>query len=134
MRITDFYIGQKASVSKSFTSEDVRQFASLSLDSNPIHLDEEYATKSMFGRELVHGFLVGSLISSVFGTKLPGQGSIYLHQDMDFRKPVYHNEEITATVEIVGIKEEKSILYFNTICTKADGTVVVEGSAVIKVV
>lgn len=134
MRITDFYIGQKASVSKSFTLEDVRQFASLSLDSNPIHLDEEYAAKSMFGRELVHGFLVGSLISSVFGTKLPGPGAIYLHQDMDFRKPVYHNEKITATVEIVGIKEEKSILYFNTICTKVDGTVVVEGSAVIKIV
>jgi len=133
MNIEDFYIGQSASLTKVFKSDEVKAFAEMSLDKNPIHLDEDYAEHSRFGRRIVHGFLVGSLISAVFGTQLPGEGAIYLHQEMDFRKPVYHDDEITAIVTVTNIRKDKSILYFNTRCENNKGEVVIEGKAVLKV-
>lgn len=133
MKIEDFYIGQTSSLKKTFSSEEVKAFAELSLDRNPIHLNEAYAEQTIFGNRIVHGFLVGSLISAVFGTQLPGEGAIYLHQEMNFRKPVYHGEEITATVTVTNIKKEKSILYFDTKCENGRGEIVIDGNAVLKV-
>lgn len=133
MKIDDFYIGQTASLRKVFFTEEVEAFAEMSLDRNPIHIDADYAEHSVFGTRIVHGFLVGSLISAVFGTQLPGEGAIYLHQEMNFRKPVYHGEEIKATVTVTNIRKEKSILYFDTKCENAKGEVVIEGKAVLKV-
>lgn len=133
MRIQEFYVGQSASLKKVFSSNDVKVFAELSLDKNPIHLDETYAGQSLFGKRIVHGFFVGSLISAVFGTVLPGEGAIYLHQEMNFRKPVYHGEEIKATVTVTNIKKEKSILYFDTKCENERGEIVIDGNAVLKV-
>ena len=133
MSIEDFYIGQSASLTKVFRSDEVVAFAEMSLDKNPIHLDQDYAEHSRFGRRIVHGFLVGSLISAVFGTQLPGEGAIYLHQEMDFRKPVYHDDEITAIVTVTNIRKEKSILYFDTRCENNKGEVVIEGKAILKV-
>ena len=129
MSIEDFYVGQSASLTKVFKSDEVEAFAEMSLDKNPIHLDENYAEHSRFGRRIVHGFLVGSLISAVFGTQLPGKGAIYLHQEMDFRKPVFHNDEITAIVTVTNIRKDKSILYFDTRCENNKGEVVIEGKA-----
>ena len=133
MSIEDFYIGQSASLTKVFRSDEVLAFAEMSLDKNPIHLDQDYAEHSRFGRRIVHGFLVGSLISAVFGTQLPGEGAIYLHQEMDFRKPVYHDDEITAIVTVTNIRKDKSILYFDTRCENKKGEVVIEGKAILKV-
>ena len=133
MRIEEFYVGQRASLKRVFSSDDVKVFAELSLDKNPIHLDETYARQSLFGIRIVHGFFVGSLISAIFGTVLPGEGAIYLHQEMNFRKPVYHGEEIKATVTVTNIKKEKSILYFDTKCENERGEIVIDGNAVLKV-
>ena len=133
MKIEEFYIGQSASLKKVYSSNEVNAFAELSMDKNPIHLDEAYAEQTMFGKRIVHGFLVGSLISAVFGTVLPGEGAIYLHQEMNFRKPVFHGEEITATVTVTNIKKEKSILYFDTKCENGRGEIVVDGNAVLKI-
>ena len=133
MRIEEFYVGQRASLKRVFSSDDVKVFAELSLDKNPIHLDETYAGQSLFGKRIVHGFFVGSMISAVFGTVLPGEGAIYLHQEMNFRKPVYHGEEIKATVTVTNIKKEKSILYFDTKCENERGEIVIDGNAVLKV-
>ena len=133
MKIDEFYVGQSASLKKVFSSDDVKAFAELSLDKNPIHLDEAYAEQSLFGKRIVHGFFVGSLISAVFGTVLPGEGAIYLHQEMNFRKPVYHGEEIKATVTVTNIKKEKSILYFDTKCENGRGEIVIDGNAVLKI-
>ena len=116
-----------------FSADDVKAFAELSLDRNPIHLDEAYAEQSLFGKRIVHGFFVGSLISAVFGTKLPGKGAIYLHQEMNFRKPVYHGQEITATVIVTNIRKDKSILYFDTICKNEADEIVIDGKAILKV-
>jgi acyl dehydratase len=124
--------GDIAKISKSFTEEDVLMFSKLSLDTNEIHLDENYASKTIFKKRIVHGFLVGSLISAVIGTILPGKGAVYLHQDMDFKKPVFLNELITAVVTVVNVKEDKGIYILSTQCVNEKGEIVIDGSAVIK--
>ena len=131
--MSKFHIGQKASLEKVFTDEDVRTFAKISLDTNPVHLNDEYAANTIFKGRIVHGFLSGSLISAIIGTIMPGEGTIYLNQTMNFRKPVKIGEKIRATVEVVGIKEEKNILTLNTCCENEQGEMVIEGSAVVKV-
>lgn len=131
--MSKFQIGQNASIEKAFTDEDVRNFANISLDRNPVHLNDEYAQNTIFKGRIVHGFLTGSLISAIIGTILPGEGTIYLNQTMNFRKPVRIGEMIKATVEIVGIREDKNILTLNTYCENEKGELVIEGSAVVKV-
>lgn len=128
----EFHIGQCASISKAFTQDDVDAFSGISLDKNPVHLDENYALKTLFKGRIIHGFLSGSLISAVIGTLLPGEGAIYLHQDMDFRRPAHTGELLTATVTVAHIKEEKHILYLDTVCTNENDEVIIEGKAVVK--
>ena len=128
----EFYVGQKASISKVFTQEEVNMFSKLSLDTNPVHLDESYAATTRFQRRIIHGYLGASLISAVIGTLLPGKGAIYLHQDLDFRKPLFVGETITATVTLVNIRKEKNILFLDTVCTNDKDEIVIEGKAVVK--
>lgn len=125
-------IGQTASLTKAFTEKDVELFAELSLDKNELHINDEYAKNSIFKQRIVHGFLSGSLISAVIGTLLPGKGAIYLHQDLDFKKPVYLEENITAVVTVEKLKEEKRICYLQTQCVNEDGEVKISGNAIIK--
>lgn len=132
MNIDDLYIGQSYSVCRSFTPEEVAAFSSLSMDANPIHLNEVYASKSIFKHRIVHGLLTSSLFSAIIGTKLPGNGSIYLKQDLNFRKPIYHNETIKAEVTVKEIKREKSVVILSTIIYKENDEVAVDGTAVIK--
>lgn len=124
-------IGTTASRTKTITDEDVRLFAQVSGDTNSIHLDEAYAAASPFGRRIAHGLLTASLISAVIGNDLPGVGTIYLGQDLKFKAPVFIGDEVTATVEIVRYREDRRIMTLRTACTKADGTLVIEGEAVV---
>lgn len=133
MRINELYVGQSCTLSKRFTSDDVRLFANLSMDKNPIHLDDEYAAKSPFGKILVHGFLTGSLFSAIIGTLLPGNGSVYLSQTMNFRKPIFHNQEVTAKVTIAEIRKDKPIVTLETICFNDKNEIVIDGTALVKV-
>ncbi len=133
MKINDFYIGQSCEMTKSFSLDEVQQFALLSLDNNPLHLDEAYAKDGLFGRRIVHGYLSASLFSAIIGTKMPGPGSVYLKQDLNFRKPVYHNDPIRAVVTVKDINKEKSILYLSTVCYNAHEDVVIDGEAIVKV-
>ena len=129
-----FTVGQEAKIRKCFSTMDIESFAEMSGDTNPVHLNEAFANKTIFKKKIVHGFLYSSLISAVIGTKLPGNGSIYLHQELNFKKPVYHNENITALVRITQIKKEKSLIYLDTFCYIDNNDVVVEGKAIIKVI
>lgn len=133
MRINELYIGQSCTLSKKFTSDDVSLFANLSMDKNPIHLDEDYAAQSPFGSRLVHGFLTGSLFSAIIGTLLPGNGSIYLSQTMNFRKPIFHNQEVTAKVTVAEIRKDKPIVRLETICVNDKNEVIIDGTALVKV-
>lgn len=132
MKIDELYVGQSASIQRSFTTEEVQTFSKMCMDNNPVHLDEEYAKKSIFADRIVYGYLTASLFSGVIGSILPGRGSIYLNQNMNFRKPVYHNELVTATCTITNIRKDKPIITLETICRNSKGEIVVDGEAVIK--
>jgi len=128
----DMKIGDRVSLSKVFTEEDVKQFATISTDTNPIHLDESYAAATAFGTRIVHGMLIASLFSGLIGVELPGEGSVYLGQSLRFKTPVPLGEQVAASVEIVKIREDKPIVTLRTICLNSAGQVVVEGEAVVK--
>lgn len=120
-----------ASITKTFSSEDVRAFAQISGDANPIHLDDDYAAGTRFGKRLVHGILTSGLVSAVLGMQLPGPGSVYIQQTLNFRAPVFIGDTITATVTLTKIRESKPIATFETICTNQNGVTVIEGEAVL---
>ena len=134
MTIDELYIGQSCSVVKSFTTDEVTKFSTLSLDNNPIHLDEKYASSTIFGKRIVHGFLTSSLFSAIIGTKLPGNGSIYLKHDLNFCRPIFHNETITAEVKVIEIKKEKSVVVLTTKLYKENNELAVDGTAIIKLI
>lgn len=96
------------------TQEEVDKFAVISGDKNPIHIDKEYASKSIFGKPIVHGFLGGSKFSKVLGMNFPGEGTIYLNQEMRFLKPMFVNTEYTVELKVVEIIIEKSRLIIET--------------------
>jgi 3-hydroxybutyryl-CoA dehydratase len=124
-------IGMKASRTKTLTDADIRAFAQASGDHNSVHLDEAAAAATRFGKRIAHGMLTASVISAVLGNDLPGPGTIYLGQDLKFRAPVFIDETITATVELVKYREDKRIATFRTTVTNQDGVLVVEGEAVV---
>ena len=126
-------VGDRATLRKAFTEEEVFRFAELSTDTNPLHLDAEFARTSVMGQRVVHGILVAGLFSGLIGTKLPGHGSIYLGQDLRFRAPVAIGEPVTASVEITHIRLDKPVVTLKTVCTDSEGRVVIEGEAVVKV-
>ncbi len=129
-----FSVGEKKSVSKTISEIDVYDFARLSGDYNPVHVNKEAAEKSIFGKQIVHGMLAGSLFSNVIGMEMPGPGTIYMEQDLRFLKPVYIGDTITACVEISEIiNERKGIIKLSTIALNQEDTVVIEGYAVVKV-
>ncbi len=132
MKLSELYIGQEERMSAQFSMEQVKTFASLSQDFNPLHLDPVYASQTIFKGNIVHGFLVGSLFSAILGTKMPGEGSIYLKQDMKFVKPVYINDTVTAVVTVTDINYEKQLVTLSTTSYNQDDVVVIEGSALIK--
>lgn len=134
MRIEELYVGQSYSLSKRFTLEEVEAFAELSQDNNPVHLDQEYAKESVFHNRIVHGFLSGSLFSAIIGTQLPGNGSIYLGQTLNFKKPVYHDQLITATVTVIDIRKDKPIVKLLTVCKNEQDEVVIDGEAIVKLI
>ncbi len=125
----EFEVGDTASLAKTITDDDVRMFAQATGDLNPLHLDEEYAAKSRFGRRVAHGMLSAGMISAVLGTELPGPGTIYLGQTLKFLAPVYLGDSITATVTLADYNREKGRMTFHTVCTNQDGAEVVSGEA-----
>ena len=124
-------VGDKGSITKLFTDEDVISFAEISGDRNPIHLDDEFASNTHFKRRLVHGILVSGLISAVLGMDTPGPGSIYIKQTLNFRAPVFIGDEITATATIKDIRTDKPIATIETICKNQVDTIVIEGEALL---
>jgi acyl dehydratase len=126
-------VGDRVSLSKAFTEEEVFQFAETSTDKNPLHLDKEFGAASIFGERIVHGILVASLFSGLIGMELPGQGSIYLGQTLSFKAAVGIDEKVTASVEITKIRDDKPIVTMRTVCMNAKGLVAIEGEAVVKV-
>ena len=120
-------IGDSASITKTFTQADIEGFAEMTLDDNGMHMDPEMAGEGIFRRPVVHGVLVGSLISSVMGTKLPGSGTILREQNIRYLNPVYPGDTVTASVELVAADEEPKYYIANLkgTCVNQDGVEVV---------
>ncbi|EHH1246042.1 MaoC family dehydratase [Vibrio parahaemolyticus] len=114
--IEELEVGMSASYSQTITDADIKQFAGISGDRNPVHLDEEYASQSRYGKRIAHGMNNASFFSALFGTKLPGKGCVYVSQSLKFRMPVYINDTVTATVIIEKIDKDKRRVYFKTYC------------------
>lgn len=125
--------GDKTSRTKTITDEMIRSFAELTGDNNPVHLDDAYAAGTRFGRRIAHGLIAAGLISATLANDLPGPGTVYLNQSLQFKAPVYPGDTITATVEVKTVREDKPIVTLSTICTNQDNVVVLEGEAVVLV-
>ena len=129
--IEEMKIGEKASFVKTVTEADVVNYAGVTGDFNPAHINEEYAKNTMFKGRIAHGMLGAGLISAVLGTKLPGPGAIYISQELKFTAPVRFNDTITAEVEVIEKNEEKNRVTMKTTCTNQDDKVVIDGKAVL---
>jgi 3-hydroxybutyryl-CoA dehydratase len=126
--IQDIKVGMKASYSQTITDADIKTFAGISGDNNPVHLDEEYAKNSRFRRRISHGMLLASYFSGLFGTKIPGKGAIYVSQNLEFRRPVYLGDTVHAIVIVNSIDIVARKVIFQTIC-KVKNKIVIDGEA-----
>lgn len=126
-------VGDTASVTKTITDDDIRAFADLTGDHNPVHLDDDFAKGTRFGRRIAHGMLSAGLISSVLANKLPGTGTVYLSQSLSFVAPVYPGDTVTARVTVTKAREDKPIVTLETICTNQRDEPVIRGEAVVLV-
>jgi 3-hydroxybutyryl-CoA dehydratase len=124
-------IGDTASMSKTITDEDIRGFAELTGDTNPVHLDESFAQTTRFGRRIAHGMLSASLISALLANRLPGKGTVYLSQTLRFVAPVYPGDTVTARVTITRIREDKPIVTLETLCFNQRDEPLIKGEAVV---
>ena len=130
--IEDLTVGMSAAYGKTITDADIVMFAGVSGDTNPVHLDQEFAAKTPFKARIAHGMLSASFISTVIGTKLPGPGAIYMSQNLRFKAPVKIGDTVQTTCTITEIIAEKRRIVLSTICKVGD-TVVIEGDALIMV-
>jgi 3-hydroxybutyryl-CoA dehydratase len=123
--------GDSARFSKTVTEADVVLFAGITGDLNPAHIDEAYAQGTFFKTRIAHGMLSAGFISAVIGTRLPGPGTIYMHQSLDFLAPVSIGDTVTAIVEVIEKMEEKKRVRLKTTCVNQKGTTVLEGEALV---
>ncbi len=128
----EYVVGEKESFTKTVTETDVVMYAGITGDFNPAHVNKVAAENSMFKQRIAHGMLSAGFISAVLGTKLPGEGAIYISQELSFLAPVHIGDTVTAQAEVVE-KLEKGRLKLRTTCTNQDGTVVVDGFAVLMI-
>lgn len=128
-----FNPGDSAETTRTIEQADVDAFADVTGDHNPVHVDEAFAKETRFGRRIAHGMLTASLISSVLANKLPGEGSVYLGQTLQFVAPVFPGDAITARVTVKEVREDKPIVKLETICVNQRGETVIRGEATILV-
>jgi len=126
--LEEIEIGMSVSYSQTITDADIKFFAGISGDRNPVHLNENYANNSRFKKRIAHGMMTASYFSALFGTKIPGEGCVYTHQSLDFKKPVYINDTVEAVVTVTNVDLEKRRVKFKTVC-KVDGKIVTSGEA-----
>ena len=114
--IEEIKVGSSAEITKIMSLEMVKSFAGISEDFNPVHLDADYASKSRYKAQIIHGLMATSLFSGLFGTKLPGEGCVYKSQNIRFKRPIYVGDKVTARVEVVEVDMKKKVISFKTHC------------------
>lgn len=128
----DITVGMTASLKKTITQADVEKFAAVTGDYNPLHMDEEFAGKTIFRGRIAHGMITGGLISAVLGTELPGKNTLYLEQELKFLAPVRFGDTLVATVECIEKEDRRYKLVFKTVVTNQNGAVVTSGKALVR--
>jgi 3-hydroxybutyryl-CoA dehydratase len=128
--VEDITIGMSAELSKTITDADIVLFAGVSMDSNAVHMDEEFGRSTPFGGRIAHGMLSASLLSAVLGNRLPGPGVIYMSQSLRFRAPVRPGDTVHAKVTVKEVIAEKCRVVLDTVCTVGD-KVVIDGEAMV---
>ena len=123
--------GDSAEITKTINQTDINAFADVTGDHNPVHVDEAFAQTTRFGRTIAHGMLTASLISAVLASKLPGEGSVYLGQTLQFVAPVFPGDQITARVTVKEVREDKPIVKLETVCINQRGELVIRGEATV---
>ncbi len=129
--IEELKVGDFEEFSKTVSEYDIYCFAGITGDFNPAHINEDYSKKSVFKERIAHGMLSAGFISAILGTKLPGPGTIYLQQELNFTAPVKIGDTITARVEIIELITEKNKVISKTICKNQKGEKVLDGRAVV---
>ena len=126
--IEEIAVGDSAEITKRMSLEMVTAFAGISEDFNPVHLDAEYASKSRYKAQIIHGLMASSLFSGLFGTELPGEGCVYKSQNIRFKRQIYVGDEVTARVEVVDVDISKKVISFTTRCL-VNGKVMIDGES-----
>ena len=126
----DLEIGQKASLKKTITEDDLSHFIAITGDTNPLHVDESFAKQTFFGQRIAHGMLSASLFSTLVGMHIPGIGAIYKSQTLNFLRPVFIGDTLRAWFEIVSIDLESEEIVINSWIENQDGDNVIEGKTV----
>ena len=126
-----FSVGDSAEITRTIEQADIDAFAAVTGDHNPVHVDEEFAKTTRFRRRIAHGMLTASLISAVLANHLPGEGSVYLGQTLQFLAPVFPGDEITARVTVLEIREDKPIVKLETVCVNQREEMVLRGEATV---
>ncbi|MDN5341312.1 MaoC family dehydratase [Oceanotoga sp. DSM 15011] len=132
MTYAEIELGHVYEEKTKISSTDVNTFAEISGDKNPLHIDEEFAKKSIFGQRIAHGILVLGKISAVLGMRFPGNGTIYMQQSAKFKAPVFLDEELTVRIEVKEKIDEKFRLILITQVIKEDGKVAIDGEALVQ--
>ena len=128
----DLTVGMSGSIEKLITDDHIAKFAEVTGDTNPLHLNDDYAKGTLFGGRIAHGMLTASLFSAVLGTKMPGPGCIYMSLSIRFRAPVRPGDVVVATVTVSRIDNERQRVAFECSCLLGE-TIVAEGEALAKV-
>ena len=128
--VEDLHVGMQATFAKTITEADIAQFAEVSGDHNAVHMDEAFAATTRFGGRIAHGFLSASLISAAVANHLPGPGTIYLSQQLNFRAPVRPGETVRASVSVRAIDVARRRVTLDTVCRVGD-KVVIDGEALV---
>ena len=124
MKINEIEPGMSESYSQTITDSDIKAFSGVSGDKNPIHMDDEYAEKSRFKKRIAHGLMSASYFSSIFGTKLPGPGCVYVSQTLNFVRPVYIGDTVRVTVTVTAVDLERRRVIFETVCRVKNKSVI----------
>ena len=129
--IEELHLGDTAEFSKTISESDIYLYAGITGDFNPAHINEAYASKTFFKTRIAHGMLLGGFISAILGNQLPGNGTIYIRQEMNFLSPVRIGDTIVARAEVIEILPEKNRVRLKTTCLTQEGTLVLEGEALV---
>ena len=129
--IKELKIGDRAEFTKTISESDVYLYAGVTGDLNPAHINEEYAKQTFFKTRIAHGLLSAGLLSTVLGNELPGPGSVYIRQELNFLAPVHMGDTVTARAEVTEILSEENRVKLKTSCINQNGVTVLDGEAVV---